>query len=256
MSELSNWRVETLRLTVFASKIPDIDTIDWWEKLVNEPPETKTVQPRSGTLQEVGAIKNGLCNLSLECQAQRIDWHLTPIVKADEQISEFPSFAGMSEGLDLFQELLEPWLSDRSPEANRIAFGAILTQAVPTKEAGYELLGHHLPSVKLDPIGSSDLVYQINRPRTSHCNVPGLQVNRLSRWTVARLSGVMVQLSVGGKMSPQVVQARNTVYVERVELDVNTFRESEDPLPADKRVAIFKELIELGVEIASKGDVS
>lgn len=256
MSELSNWRVETLRLTIFASKIPDLETIDWWEGLVNELPETKTVQPRSGTLQEVGAIKNGLCNLSLECQAQRIDWHLTPIVKAEEQIAEFPSFASLSEGLNLFKELLAPWLNDRCPEADRIAFGAILTQAVPTKEAGYELLGRFLPSVKLDPIGSSDLVYQINRPRTSRCDVPGLKVNRLSRWSVARLSGVMVQLAAGGKVSPQVVQVRNTVYAERVELDVNTFRESEEPLPADKRVTIFKELVELGVEIASKGDIS
>ena len=146
---LSDWRVETLRLTIFATAMPDVSGIDWWEAVVGESPELKTLQPRAGMLQEVGQIKGGLCNLSLECQRQRIDWLFSPILKENQELTEFPTFANLPDGQKLFQAMLLPWLS-RCPPANRIAFGAVLACPVESRTAGYELLGKYLRSVRLD----------------------------------------------------------------------------------------------------------
>ncbi|MEO8007064.1 MAG: hypothetical protein ABI728_00885 [Betaproteobacteria bacterium] len=250
---LSDWRVETLRLTIFPTAMPDVAGIDWWEAVVGESPESKTLQPRVGMLQEIGQIKGGLCNLSLECQPQRIDWLFSPILKEKQELTEFPTFANLVDGHKLFQAMLLPWLS-RSPGANRIAFGAVLAYPVESRKAGYELLGKYLPSVRLDPENSRDFSFQINRPRTSASGIANVQINRLSRWSVARLSGMVIQFT-GGQPTTQVFESSKGLDACRVELDINTSPQFEGTLPPDKIEVLVRELVDLGIEIANKGDM-
>lgn len=255
VNDLSNWRVETLRLTVFSTAMPEVSTIRWWEIVTGQPSETKTLQARAGTLQEIGPLKEGLCNLSLECQPQRIDWLFSPILKEKKELTEFPTFANFPDGITLFKEILFPWLG-QCPATSRLAFGAVLSQLVGNRTTGYELLGGYLPSVKLDPENSSDFSYQINRPRPSTSGIAGLQVNRLSRWSVARLSGMLVHLSVGQQISAQVFESSQGLDACRLELDINTTPQFEGTLPPEKLTVLVQELVDLGVEIATKGDIS
>ncbi len=254
VNDLSNWRVESLRLTVFSSAMPEVAAIKWWELVTGQPSETKTVQPRARILQEVGPIKDGLCNLSLECQQQRIDWLFSPILKEKEELTEFPTFASFPDGLKLFKEMLLPWFG-QCPLATRLAFGATLTQSVADRKAGYEILGSFLPAVKLDPENSSDFSYQINRPHLSTCGISGLHVNRLSRWSVARLSGMLVQFSVGQQISAQTFESNRGLNACRLELDINTVPRTEGTFDQKMLSAIVQELVDLGREIAAKGDI-
>lgn len=249
-NNLSAWQVETLRLTAFSAAIPDISSITWWEELTGEQPETKTVQPRTGTLQVLGRIKGGLCNLSLECQPQRIDWLFSAVVNPNQELTGFPTFASLPDGLALYKELLFPWIG-QFHAINRVAFGAVLTQAVDDRRAGYLAIARFLPAIKLDAETSTDFSYQINRPRQSSI-LDGLDINRLSRWSVAALSGLVIQVMAG-----QPVRAFETSGQQsacRLELDVNTSPQSQGTLPSEKLPSLVNELVELGTEIARKGD--
>lgn len=252
-SDLSAWQVETLRLTAFSTALPDLSSIKWWETVTGEPSETKTLQQRTGRLQETGRIKGGFCNLSLECQPQRIDWLFSPIVKDDQELKSFPTFVSLPDGLKIYEEMLLPWIA-QCPTLNRVAFGAALTQPVENRRAGYQTLAKLLPAVELDPEGSSDFSYQINRPRVSKSGVQNLRINRLSRWGVVRLSGIMVQVTAG-QPTARVFESSQEVNACRVELDINTSPQFQGTFPSETLASLVKELMDLGIEIASNGDI-
>ena len=249
----SVWQVETLRMTAFPIAAPEVSSIKWWETVAREPPETKTLQPRAGTLQEVGRIQSGLCTLALECRSQRIDWLFSPILSHDRELESFPTFATLPEGLKLYKEMLLPWLG-QCPPSSRLAFGAVLVRPVESRKAAYEMLAEYLPSVKLDPENSSDFSYQINRPRASGTGITNLQLNRLSRWTAVRLSGMLVEITAG-QPTPRVFESHKELQACRTELDINTSQKFSAALPQERFPALLEELVELAIEIAAKGDI-
>ena len=251
--DLLVWRVETLRLTVFPTSLPDISGIKWWEDVVAEPPESKTLQVRAGVLQETGPFKGGLCNLSLHCQPQRIDSLFSPILKETQELANFPTFSNFPDSVKLFEETLLPWL-EQCPPTNRIAIGIVLILAVADRKAGYDLLGQYLPAVKVDSENSRDFSFQINRPRPSQSGISNLQINRLSRWSVARLSGIVVHV-ISGEPTPRVFESKEGLDACRVELDINTAPISDGAFPKEILSALVKELMDLGVEIATNGDI-
>lgn len=252
-NDLSAWQVETLRLTAFSTALPDLSSIKWWETVTGQSSETKTIQQRTGRLQETGRIKDGFCNLSLECQPQRIDWLFSPILTDDQELNCFPMFGSLPDGLKVYEEMLLPWIA-QCATLNRVAFGAVLTQPVENRRAGYQTLAKSLPAVKLDPEGSRDFSYQINRPRASKSGVQNLRINRLSRWSVVRLSGMMVQVAAG-QPAARVLESSQEVNACRVELDINTSPQFQGTFPSEMLPSLLKELMELGIEIASNGDI-
>lgn len=248
------WRLETLRLTTFPTTMPDVSSITWWEEVVGEKPVTKTVQPWAGSLQVAGTIKNRVCNLSLICQPMRVDWLLTPILSDKTELTEFPTFASLNDGIKLFNEILLPWLKV-CPPLNRIAFGAVLIYAVKDRKEGYEVLSNYLSTIKLDPEGSKEFSYQINRPRPSRNKVAGLHINRLSRWSVAKLNGMIMQFSIGQEVTSKVFKSDTGLDACRLELDISTSEDYNGELPKDMTNPIYQELLEVGLEIAQRGDV-
>ena len=122
------------------------------------------------------------------------------------------------------------------------------------RKAGYELIGQYLPSVKLDPENSTDFSFQINRPRPSTSGISKLQINRLSRWSVARLSGMVVQVT-SGEPTARVFESTEGLHACRVELDINTAPSSDGAFPKENLATLVKELLGLGVEIAMSGDI-
>lgn len=119
----------------------------------------------------------------LQVQLDRIDWTLIP--GAQEAHEGFLSVGPVAEALESFVPVVSKWLP-LAPPLRRLALGMVLHDRVNAVADGYGRLADLLP-IKLDPIGSSDLAYQINRPRPSTA-VPGLTINRLSKWSVASLN--------------------------------------------------------------------
>jgi hypothetical protein len=247
--ELNEWNTETMRLTLFPKGAVEAAGLSWWESAVGEPPEAHNLRPREGRLEESGRIFDGKCNLTLQCEPSRIDWLLTPVITSDRELTEFPSFAKFPEALDLYRALLVPWLV-RAPPGKRIAFGCVLSHPSEQREAGYRWITGLLPAVTLDPEGSSDFNYSINRPRPATSVSDGLTINRISKWSVAKLHSIQLRLAHG-----QATLAAPDLFACRLELDINTVPEFDGEFSAHNFELIVHELINLGIEIASQGDV-
>src|SRR5436190_1193852 len=76
---------------------------------------------------------------------------------------------------------LEAW---QVAPITRLAFGAVLAQPTEDRHSGYVQIAKYLPSIRLDVDGSSDFLFQINRPRPSRVGIENLLINRLARWSV------------------------------------------------------------------------
>lgn len=95
-----------------------------------------------------------------------------------------------------------------------------------------------------------DFGYQINRRRPTKTGIPGLDINRLSKWSVVQAQPRWFNLQPGeGSIEVPEYDAC------RLELDMNTAAELKGDLTREQLTALFQELAELGKEIVEKGDV-
>ena len=64
---------------------------------------------------------------------------------------------------------------------------------------------------------------------------------------------------VGVAVNPMIGQNVNSVsdlhFASRLDLDINTAQERAAPLPSDKMLDLFNELVDLGNELSQKGDI-
>lgn len=245
------WLTESIRLTAFT--LPsNVDVgVNWWQAIAGEPPTSHSVLRLGPVLQQQGPIRNGYCNLSLSYAPGRIDWVMSSIVPADMRIDGFPNFGAFDAAAATFLEIFSQWIHG-APPSNRLAVGSVLVLPVQDKEDGYRRIQRFLPSLTLDPEGSADFTYSINRFRESQ-TIPGLRINRLSRWSVAKLSGIRVE--VGGPGNSRILETPEGLSACRLELDINTQPEHVQQFAQDTHVLLVNELLRFGQEIANNGDV-
>jgi hypothetical protein len=247
---VNDWEVESLRATAFHAQNEDLDPGVWWKGATETEPETQLIQAKGAEKRLLGAFSGG--QLTLLLRPGRIDWLLGRSSNADEQMSaELISSVGrFVEIVSRFTEVVNRWLP-MSPPLSRIAFGAVLLLPVPDRVTGYRKLAPYLPAVTIDPEGSRDLLYRINRPRTSQIGTKDLQLNRLSTWAVGSFE--FKAFSVSGGQA--IVTPGERAFACRVELDMNTAAEYRGQFVPEQLPATLKELVDLGVEITEKGDV-
>lgn len=241
----TDWQAESVRATAFPSPgSGPHDNSTWWETIVGEPPENRISQPKVGVLQEQGHFSNGM--LTLISQPSRIDWLFTQTNPSETSWS-------LEECVGIFQPVIERWLIS-APGVQRLAFGAVLRLPVDDRKQGYEALSGFLHNVKLDPEGSSEFLFQINRPRKSE-TIEGLSINRLSKWSVALLHQATYSVQPPQAAPFELMSHEESAFC-RLELDVNTMPDVDGELSAEILAQIFDELVTLGKEIASKGDIA
>jgi hypothetical protein len=246
---LEAWQAEILRLTAFPSPAAQLGEPTWWRDLIGEHPETRISRPRRGGQQEEGRFEGR--KLVLRVEPTRIDWLLAPIDDQAREVEGVPTTGPFPESLQIFLQLILRWFElETCPPVQRLAFGAILLLPVENPQAGYRQISTYLP-LQLDPEGSSDFSYQINRPRDSTSGISSLKINRLAKWSV--LSLTMGELSLG----PTSVDysARQIHHVCRLELDINTALDFRGELSREQLPQIFQELVNLGQEIVREGDI-
>lgn len=246
---LEAWQAEILRLTAFPSPAAQLGEPAWWKDLVGEPPETKISQPRAGGRQEEGQFEGR--KLVLRVEPTRVDWLFTPIDDQAQGVKGIPTTGAFPESLRIFLQLILRWFKlETCPPVQRLAFGATVLLPVENLQAGYRQISVYLP-FQLDPEGSSDFSYQINRSRDSVSGIRGLRINRLSKWAVVRVT--MGELALG----PAVVgySARQIHHACRLELDINTAPDFQGELSREQLPQIFQELVNLGQEIIREGDI-
>jgi hypothetical protein len=251
LAPLEKWLAVQLRLTAFPDSAIDIQDSSWWEELIGEPPESRTHRPKAEELKEDGEFESG--KLILNCQPGRIDWFYT-ISLPDELPVEIPqTIEEFPKAQKSFLQLMQKWIERNCPKLGRIAFGAVLLLPVESRQEGYMTLSNYLPDIQLDTEGASDFMYQINRPRDSRLNIPGLQINRLSKWSVA--THILSMMQINAKSGRTEKLSRPAKYSCRLELDINTSQDYNKPFNQEQIKAIFIELVELAKEIVAKGDI-
>ena len=246
---IAAWDVESLRLTAFPIPASPIEDVGWWESLMGEPPEVEVVRPREGGKRMEGTFEHG--RLVIQTSPARIDLLAIPS-PAQEATSGFLKIGKFEQILGRFDEVMHRWLTlDSCPEIQRVAFGAVLLSPVDSKVSGYRQLAAYLPSVTIDPEHSTELFYQINRPRESATGIPDLKINRLSKWSVAQISTAGLVLEPARILYHDVPQGYLAC---RLELDINTAAERREPLPREIVSNVWQELLNLGREIVIDGD--
>jgi uncharacterized protein (UPF0262 family) len=243
-----NWLVETIRVTAFpvAGVTPNPD--DWWRAVTGADSETRTVKRATKEHIDEGPFEGGRLRLVVN-PLGAMQWQVLP--GAVEEIpTEVLNVGPMRRIMPSFMDLVEKWFP-MCPASTRLAFGAAVLLPVSAHREGYETLARFLrDSVRIDP-ASTDLLYRINRQRSSR-TVKDLLINRLSTWTVIRMSIVVAQATAFAERASRPV---HDAYACRVEVDINTtpsFQGTfEPPVIAD----VFRELRDLGLEIFREGDV-
>jgi hypothetical protein len=250
MPAVDSWQVESMRLTAFPAEPMKTEGQSWWADLVGYDPETVVSRAKAGQYRAEGEFEGR--RLSLNNQLERIDWHLAAAAKqSEEELASLPLAGPFPEVLGSFSKIANGWLG-LSPAITRLAFGGVLLQPVEDRRFGYVQIGRYLPSVTLDPDGSSDFLYQINRPRPSKVGVEGLRINRLMKWSVLMFGQFRMTLQ---RRMITTVGLDHGDSACRLELDINTAPDFEGVLPTDKLMGIFGELVALAGEIAAKGDI-
>ena len=233
-SDLSQfqWDAVALRMTAFPKPGSEITAMDWWKSVVGEVPEEQTAKPRSGELIERGELGLGL--LELKINPVSMTW--IQRVEEPQWEEELVSLGAFQSACGTFCPLMKNWFDlDAVPNLVRLAFGADLIQSVDSKEAGYKRLASYIPAVALDPANLSDFIYQINRRRYSILENEEFAINRIMKWSVLRRQPLLDYI--------------------RLELDINTMQEFEGEFMKGQLSQLFDELVELGAEIAEKGDI-
>jgi hypothetical protein len=252
------WEAESIRMTAFPVPATTVTGYEsWWSATNGAEPETVTNQAGAGKYQAVGVLKARQAEYScaLSYAPDRIDWLLGPYFSQNTfDLSKF-TLGPVEEPWTLFHDIASSWLEKLSPRIARLAFGAVLVMRVPDRQAGYAKLNEYLPAVELDPVGSSDFFYSINRPRKSKSGVHNLEINRLSNWSVGHISPVQIQLTSPGGAQVTGIPSALSVSICRLECDINTKPESIGELPRGELVNVFGEMMEFGKELAQRGDL-
>jgi hypothetical protein len=239
--ENKDWEIETIRLTLFTPDAPSQQNLGWWNSVTSSDPENVANKPAMGIFTASGLVND--LTLTLTIGPGRIDWVL---VGARTDDSPLASIGPVGVAMKKFHELLDDWINRKPAKATRIALGVGARSAAKSKVDAYTKISSYLPQLKVDPVGSSELLYQINRPRPSRA-MPPLSINRLSKWNVVTFTVAAVTASGPGVPTPLAV-----FYV--AETDINTSPENEKDL-ADSMPAIIRELEELTGEVLEKGDL-
>lgn len=247
MDMVSDWQVETLRLTVFPSDITAVSMSKLWDSVIGQDPDSIHFQRDVIDAREV-RFGNG--RMVLAKQTDRIDWRYLSIEDNSNSV-QLPIIGKLEEELNTFADLANTWLV--SPDLlsmNRLAFGAVLLRPVNTVEDGNLFLEGKLSNMNLE--GVRDFNYQVNRRRKSQID-PEIEINRLSKWNV--YSGQLVTVAIDPIRGQQVSTTTGLSIASRLELDINTFPERSGPLPPHKLSALFGELIDMGLEVSERGDI-
>ena len=248
-SLVGDWQTESLRLTAFPREGEQQQEPGAWAALIQTDPETCQSRPLERSLLEAGPYEGGW--LTLEATPVRVDWRFGVKLDGGRPPAGLSILGRFDETRDKFKTLMKRWLKT-SPRLNRLAFGAVLLIPVEDKVDGYRRLSGFLPKVEIDPEGSTELLYRINRRRGSLSGNRGLEINRLSTWAVFRMSHQLLQISPGGS---QIFEPEETLNACRLEVDINTAPEFRAGLKKTTLVKLFQELVDHATEIAGVGDV-
>ena len=248
---LSDWQAENLRLSAFVVNAIDPTKGNFWESLIGTPPNEIRRRPQQQLVMEEGPFLSG--RLCVEVTNNRIDWRLLPdLNNPPRDLPMVGSYDVLESG---FRELMQRWLGD-CPPVHRLAYGGVLLLPAESLPDALRRLDELLPTVRVEPEVTQDFMYRINKRRDSRSGIEGLKINRLSTWTAVQVIETRIHVSEGDQGTLNVTQLPNSRGLCRLEIDINTIPEFNQEFYKDMVLDIFNELVDIGNETATEGDVT
>jgi hypothetical protein len=249
------WLCESVRLTALWQTPENFASSLQWETVVGAPPEIKEDQPRRGVSRQAGPINEGSATLEVQSAPGRVDWVMAPVLTGTAlEVSTFPNIGLPEDALGKFETLLFE-KAMHVYGAPRLALGVIAIRPAPDRDASYAELSALLKSIHPDFSGASEVIFQINRPRLS-LTLPGLTLNRLSRWSSIAFAGMQFVLSAAPGMSGTAAHRfSKPLNGVRAELDLSSAADRAEEIPAATRVPLLREFCRLALEILEKGEI-
>jgi hypothetical protein len=240
------WDVEQMRVSVFF--VGDIAPSEkYWHLLTGEAEAPNRLSTPTGRAY-VGDYLGG--QLALTYSPQRLDAVLSSAERDEPTEFAIPKIGRWDEVSSRFvAKIGEALLSGFEVPINRIAVGAVLLAATPSREENYRLLGSLLKSVQLTT-DMRDFLFRCNWPLQSRVQ-NSLSINRLTTWTSVQFVRKLVSVTGSPTSTNQPTQV---LHAARLEMDHNTDPAHVDAFEKSLLVPIFKELVELVAENAEKGE--
>ena len=238
------WHTEQLRLSAFPeSGRPAGLARDWWNAITGAPPDNVVEEPRNGIVKLRGRFEGGL--LFMVADENRLD--LRQRFGLDRPGAALTALPELNTALGPFVQLAQGWLRlDTHPPLQRLAFGAVVMKPSARIEDCREVLRGYLPSINMDTTELRDFLYQANRRRSAE-TISGLEVNRLTKWSIQGIQEIVVSGS-------RRVAVSDLTFGSRLELDINSDPEQGGSLRSNRLVPLFDEFVRLADEITRVGD--
>jgi hypothetical protein len=242
---MPDWQLSNARLTAFVTP-ETVVPATLWRDMLGEEPETSSLQRATATRIETGSLGEG--TLKLQIQPMRVDWLHEPLIT---QQGGAPTFGRFPASVEPFLDFVRRWAAtDSFPATSRLALGFTLLSATPDRATGYRELSELIDGVPTPD--ATDFQYQVNRPRPSRTGIEGLQINRLSRWSVAAQGILAVHIGVG-RPHPILTPLQ---YHLHLDLDINTNADFQEIIPQDRVPDLINDLFAGASEVSERGSRS
>jgi hypothetical protein len=245
---ISEWQAEQFRLTAFPMPWSKERDQNWWKAVTGVAPEEINSNQKSEITQIAGPYNNG--GLVLSYNPMRIDWVMAPVPPninlSNPVIPNYPSLGNFQSTLAVFKPLMEKWLaSENLPKIYRLAFGGVLSHPEENRESGYSHIKDYLP-IDLRANEASDFFLQINFPINFESKHLNIKINRLSKWSVSKYDQTIFVPSIS-------FHTNSSKFGLRIELDINTTPEHQEPIEPLILIPLLQELINQSVKIPELG---
>jgi hypothetical protein len=239
------WRASVLRLSMFSEDGRTPKTEGFWEAIFDVQPDNTICKPKMFERVDVGNQNDMRVMLQSKQLENRVDLLFDVLEGSDgNQMAYVDAIK--------FYKQVAPKLLAREEFKNviRLAFGAIIVLPAHDAVSGYKTLCNYL-NFDIEYGEAKDLMYQINRPRQSK-SVSGIEINRLSKWSVATKFSQKFSITPHGAMA----EAAELVSVGcLLDLDINN-TPTDTSIPKSNLLALSDELVSLADEIIKEGDIA
>jgi hypothetical protein len=244
-----SWGAHQLRLSLFSTS-PYSATDTDWKKLTgsSEDADNRQALPAGGR-RFSGPHEKG--ELIIAAAATRFDIVYSAAQRDIDAEFIIPVVGPWEGALEHFVKITEPWLEQLAPPPTRMAFGSIFLFPAKNIEECYSILKSLLRSVSVDVEKMRELVFRVNWPQPSKV-IKDHTLNRITNWSSLRLVQQVLQIDAAG--GNQMTSPAPSIYAVRLEMDHSTDEASIRPFDPKERLSIYKELVALACENASKGE--
>lgn len=245
---LNDWLLDAFRFTIFFTQSADRGSESWFEDVTGSVSETTEIRRVEGVRIDTALIAGARHTLSVG--EARADWNISVEPGDDDALK-----AGLGSANQLAKrfELFKPWLAHLR-EVNRVAIGVVAKAAADDRPSAYRILASYLPSLKLDPEGSTELLYRINRPKIYNISEDKIKINRLSSWSTILVRRLSQEVRAGDEQVMSSGRVTTVGHWARCELDINTDAEHVDEFSPVSLRELPAVLVSSASEILDRGD--